>query len=400
MLNFEEKDGHFDIDKFNNTLKELSGLDGTKKQLIIKEVIEKFENYQVGFNTFINYFDDPLITYRHLTTQSFFPIIPLIHHPIVDIKIKNEFVLDFSSLFLLCDMTNEVHIDFSDVKFIISQFMMDFITEKVNELEIEKEGFSISVTHERVMPIFDKEENYKKLRTEYKILLNWIEKYCKVDNNESRLAILFQLAQNENITSKKDNLNNTYSDALLLSDDENRVFLTNDSTIFQSYTAGRGYKVSCECFLERLFPDHQNVIKPYLISKNYRGITITSNVLWNIYSKDLLMNAWSDFNKCVAHSLSKSNPNPKNLFIIMSFLKKIFVESDVDNNYRLRITKQVIKSYIYGIKTNGLYEISQLSDWLNREFSLMPIQKSDIANVIREILEELAFERSTNIISY
>jgi hypothetical protein len=396
MLNFEEKDGHLDIDKFNDTLKEVGGLDGTRRQIIIREGTEKFENYQIGFNTFINYFDDPLGIYRYLTTQSFFPIIPLIHHPKVNIKIENEFVLDFSSLFLLYDMTNEIQIDFSGVNFIISQFMIDFITEKIAELEIEKEDFSISVTHERVMPIFDRKEYYKKLSIEYKALLNWTEKYCKVYNNENRLGILFQLAQNENITSKKDNLNSAYTDALLLSDDENRVFLTNDITTLQTYIAGRGYKASCECFFEHLFPQYQNVIKAYLISKNYRGITITSDVLWNIYSKDLLMNAWNDFNKCVAYSLSEYNPNPKNLFIVMSFLKKIFLESNVEKNYRFGIVKQVMKAYISGIQVAGINEIPQLGNWLNKEFLLMPLQKTEIYTVIEEVLEELAIEKGTN----
>jgi hypothetical protein len=398
MLNFEEKDGNLDIDKFNDTLKELSGLDGTKKQLINKEVVEKFENYQMGFNTFIHYFDDPLVIYRHLTTQSFFPIMPLVHHPIVEINIENEFVLDFSSLFLLCDLSNEINFDFSGVKFIISQFMMDFITEKITELSIDKEGFAISVTHERVIPIFNREDYFEKLRIEYEKLLVWIEKHCKVDNNDNRLGILFQIAQNENITRKKDNLNSTYFDALLLSDDENRVFLTNDITTLQTYVAGRGYKVSCECFLERIFPENEGVVKPYLISKNYRGITITSDILWNIYSKDLLINTWSDFNKCVAYSLSEYNPNPKNLFIVMSFLKKIFIESNVEKNYRFRIVKQVMKAYISGIQVAGINEIPQLGNWLNREFLLMPVQRLEIYTVIEEVLEELAFERNSKTI--
>lgn len=398
MLNFEEKDGHLDIDKFNNTLKELGGLDGTRRQLIVKEGIEKFENYQIGFNTFINYFDDPLVIYRHLTTQSFFPITPLIHHPIVEINIENEFVLDFSSLFLLCDMSKEINFDFSHIKFIISQFMLDFIIEKIGELDMDKEGFSLSVTHERVMPIFNREDYFEKLKIEYETLLVWIEKYCKVDNNVNRLSILIQLAQNENIARKKDNLNSAYLDALLLSDDENRVFLTNDITTLQTYIAGRGYKVSCECFLERLFPENEGVVKPYLISKNYRGITITSDILWNIYSKDLLINAWSDFNKCVTYSLSEYNPNPKNLFIVMSFLKKIFIESNLEKNYRFRIVKQVLKAYISGIQVAGINEIPQLGNWLNKEFLLMPLQRLEIYTVIEEVLEELAFERSMTVL--
>jgi hypothetical protein len=396
LLNFEEKDGHLDINKFDNTLKELRGLDGTKRQLIVKEGIEKFENYQIGFNTFINYFEDPLVIYRHLTTQSFFPIMPLVHHPIVEINVENEFVLDFSSLFLLCDMSNEINFDFSSVKFIISQFMMDFITEKIAELEMDKEGVSMSVTHERVIPIFNREDFFEKLRIEYEALLDWIKKYCKVDNNVNRLSILIQLAQNENITRKKDNLNSAYTDALLLSDDENRVFLTNDIITLQTYFAGRGYKVSCECFLERLFPENISVIKAYLISKNYRGITVTTDILWNIYAKDSLMNVWSDFNKCVAYSLSENNPNPKNLGIIILFLKRLCLESNLDNHYRVRIMKQMFKSVFTGNHV-GFDELHEAKILLQKEFSLMPIQSVQILTVMGDMIEDLNLERSMNI---
>jgi hypothetical protein len=185
---------------------------------------------------------------------------------------------------------------------------------------------------------------------------------------------------------------------LLLSDDENRVFLTNDISTLQLHIAGRGYKVSCECFLERLFPENASVIKAYLISKNYRGITVTTDILWNIYAKDSLMNVWSDFNKCVAYSLSEYNPNPQNLIIVTSFLKKLFIESGVENNYRLRITKQMLKSYISGIQKTGIHEIFKLLDWLDRGFSLMPLQKLEIATLINEIFEDLAFERSMTVI--
>ena len=270
--------------------------------------------------------------------------------------------------------------------------MLDFITEKIGELDMDKEGFSMSVTHERVMPIFNREDYFEKLKIEYETLLVWIEKYCKVDNNVNRLSILIQLAQNENIARKKDNLNSAYLDALLLSDDENRVFLTNDISTLQLHIAGRGYKVSCECFLERLFPENASVIKAYFISKNYRGITVTTDILWNIYAKDSLMNVWSDFNKCVAYSLSENNPNPKNLAIIILFLKRLFLESNLDNHYRVRIMKQMFKSVFTGIHV-GFDELHEAKNLLQKEFYLMPMQSVQIMTIMSNMIEELNLEK-------
>lgn len=267
--------------------------------------------------------------------------------------------------------------------------MMDFITEKIAELEIDKERFSMSVTHERVIPIFNRENYFEKLRIEYEMVLGWIKKHCKVDNNVNRLSILMQLAQNENIARRKDNLNSAYFDALLLSDDENRVFMTNDITTLNTYKAGRGYKVSCEFFLEQFFSSKQNEVKRFLVSKNYRGITVSDENLWFIYSKNALMNVWSDFNKCVNYSLSNYNPNPQNIYTVIRFLKKLFLEQDTEHSYRQRITKQLFKAVFSQNNINSVDEVHRIINTISTEFQLMPIHHFQIKKAIIDVLDEM-----------
>ena len=136
--------------------------------------------------------------------------------------------------------------------------------------------------------------------------------------------------------------------------------------------------------------------KGLLDFKELSWITVTTDILWNIYAKDSLMNVWSDFNKCVAYSLSENNPNPKNLGIIILFLKRLFLESNLDNHYRVRIMKQMFKSVFTGNHV-GLTELQEAKILLQKEFSLMPMQSVQILTVMGDIIEDLNLERSMNI---
>ena len=95
------------------------------------------------------------------------------------------------------------------------------------------------------------------------------------------------------------------------------------------------------------------------------------------------MNVWSDFNKCINYSLSDYNPNPQNIYTVIKFLKKLFLEQkNIEVSYRQRIIKQLFKSVFNKYSISNIDEISRIIKLIEKEFQFLPIHHHQIHKAI------------------
>lgn len=297
-------------------------------------------------------------------------------------KDNTIFVIDITSALLFFRIDRELNIKFKD-KFYISGFYRDFIEEEIFQTELEREEkYSLTITSSDVIPIFYPKD-YKEKRLEYlNDLINWIDENTISRPVIEKLNIMLELQKNRN---EYNVLFEANLDTAFLANVEDAILISDDSFFFRLYQ--RGKLITTEYFLYEYYANEVEKFVPFLLSKNYIGIQITSENLLDMFNESYgFIN--SNYNKALKNLPYNLIYSHKMVNEYLIFAREIYLKPTIILPQRKYIVTNFFVFYIKGIK---IREPNVLKKYifvkLDKLFNLLPSQldsvKDDFANALR-----------------
>ena len=368
-------------------LDKMSELFGAQEIVRNKRIKVELENYNEGrlsFSEIVNsaFNGKPINAYSYFTSNlgNTFRVIPSYFCRNAALSSKTQFVLDFSTIPLFYELDLNHKIKFSN-RFIISQFVLDFLREWIYEASNEKGSqasimFSETGAFPRFVPKDFKENNVKYLQG----LFDWCKENCDTKLVKEKLDVLINLrAENPDIDPYFDYM----LDTSFLSTYEDHVLVSDDMVFVKLNLLKTGKLISSEIYLKNGFKEsYTSNILPILLGDNYLGLSLTSEMLYSEYSK--IVGGNDPFIKCLRNISFDVSCNPKQFADTIEFVKMIYL-SEGTLAYK-RSTSSIVFSYLLkGVNIN------------ERNFKLMESSISLKFNLLGEYRELVLEDFKNNI---
>jgi hypothetical protein len=243
---------------------------------------------------------------------------------------------------------------------------------------------SIAILPDKVTPIFYPENYVDSKIKKIKSVLEWVEKYCQVEyinfliDNEYVLEATTSYGQ-----SKKFILH-----TLLLANKPNRIFITDDIFYYENPVFNCN---TSEQFFNCLDTQMWEIVKLKMIEMNYKGITLTSHTLIQVFEKSRVITA---SNRHLLLNALKSlrgfyNPDVNNVKESILFIKYLFA-INLDDAQRKAITKLVFVAILqepyFDISRTHLRVIHEMID---KELFLLGNAPSIVKSCLKDALRDL-----------
>lgn len=379
MMEFEDDS----VESLKKTLISNYGIEGTLE----KERIEKeFENYyagQISFTDIVNsVFKRNFIDAYYVLSDKNGKLFRGISSALAtqaELTDHTRFILDFTSVCLLHDLTKESGLRFAH-KFIVSSLLKD---EVIKRLEEEKDSprkeLSVSVTQNDIQPHFYP-ENFKEIRIlRFESLLKWIESNCEVAPVPERLNFIMGLDEN----AKRDNFFQLLVENKLLTERPEHILLTNDTFYYRTFHCSTTVVVSVQAYLDKIHSQKGKEITGFLLSHNYIGIRLTAETL-NEELFRMLSGNQNKFAICLENLRFGWNPHRGHIGEVIMFIKSIYISSFVNPVTRQQIITTVFSNLLVGLNVRMGNMVSNL---LAREFKFLPMQLMEVLQIFTNVLQ-------------
>lgn len=378
-----------------NTLRKLFGSGGTQRKIIVDDILARAARGEVGFTelTWSVFADDPLSTWTFLTSKqsSGFLIVSLIKQQPMSLSGETEFVIDYSTLFPLYELSRTQPVKYNGKPFVVSQLMIDYFRVELMEARQERKSFaSVIITEDRVVPFLTQEDEHQH-RIEYlRGLLEWLEKECRVAFAPERLA--GHLSQRQE-TSGENDQRSIMLDIYLLSKQPNRILISDD-LLYHQYPQNIK-PVTLELYLkstsESTLP--QNWLFT-LVHWNYRGLTLTGQQLYRTFeSNKMMLDSHSDFHKALASFAFKHNSNSNNALELIQFLKLLYAD-ELSLEYKQRVSRLALYHLLIGLQFSEKM-IHVFVSRLTAAFALLGEHKDHVQEDFYQVVELIQILRSS-----
>jgi hypothetical protein len=372
----------------NKIFMENFGLEGDLQNIRIKENERKYYNREISFTELLKQtgFHNKVLDYYHTLTQQDkgLVIMPIGSYEKIEISTSNKFVLDFTSLLLLKPLSEKyATVILPNNKFIISQYLVTYLENKLFEVENEKDmRMSLNITSQSVIPFLHKDEDKQNNINYVKSLLVWITENCEIKVSPKKLEYF----EKQELFYEEDWYQNYMFDTLLLINEPNIILLSDDSFLYNMMQSGHIYTVSLEYFLQQTQPEiFTEKLLPYLIERNYLGITINSKNMIREFEKNkgkILMNGQTtSFDNCINILSFNYNYYINISEEVVKFLKYLYSDSSLGITYRQGTSRKVLYSFLKNmpereVMANGLKFYAQY------HFNLLGEHKDNVINDI------------------
>jgi len=351
----------------NKTLVSLMGASGTVLHDQQEAVWNNYYNYQISFSEIVvqiyssdyigGYFN--LITFKEGVTQ-----VPLLYYPQKTLRENNEFIIDFSSLFILFQISTEHKINFPH-KFIIAKGTVDLVRYYLKKERLNKQKqLSINITLDGIRPSFltetDSENNVKYLDR----LINWIETNCKIMIIESKLDLINkgeELFQNDIFT-------NVLSDNIsLIYENNERMLITDDSIYFKFFPINSGKTISSEFYIKAYYDNKIEILTEFVKYK-YIGFAFSTEILINEFQKKT-KDQLNSYSHCINNTSLRLIPSNSTILIIVKFLKDVALNSFINDEVFKQEATNAFINLLKGQKSIKPFQATKLI--IIEEFNLM-----------------------------
>lgn len=276
-----------DPEALKGKLMQLFGSDGSQKNESINKAISEYYDYQISLTEVIirAFRSDFFGGYFDLSNKQKGIIqIPLSHYGNNHLSKQTQFVLDFSSLIILNQVTQNTCKIFPE-KFIIANGLIQYIKSAIKkELAERKESLSVNITLESIEIQKNDEGRASRNISYYRSLLEWIDKNCEIAIGESKLdyesAINLEAGEN-NILFQL-----FIENIALVNEDENRVLLSDDHLYYKISPLANGQIISTEFYIKRNLNGNDEYIYE-LVKNRYIGLSIRKELLLSEYQKKI-----------------------------------------------------------------------------------------------------------------
>jgi hypothetical protein len=252
-----------------------------------------------------------------------------------------QFVLDFSSLFILYELSKE-KINFSE-KFVISSQIISILEEQLDQLSTYKQPkMSIKISSKGVIPYFYDEGFIKRRIDHITGILNWTKANCKTIILPRKLEFRKAL---QNSPDKYSEYEYYIFDTAIIASEAGYVLLTED--LFLIKMLDIRYVLSSSVFLKLKLDDAKlNMAKAALIERKVVGLSVNEDLLYDAYLTSLSGKNifWT--------SLLNLKPDivfdPLVIATAIRFIKKFMIEALISENEKKRIATEIFKIYLSG----------------------------------------------------
>ncbi|MDN3654044.1 hypothetical protein QWZ08_00315 [Ferruginibacter paludis] len=307
----------------------------------------------------------------------------------VQLSSKTKFVLDFTSICLFYDLSNELGFLFPD-KFYISALLRERIAHNLEEIKIEPQSkLSISITEDGVIPYFY-DDGFKKRRTElFQNILNWVDRNCLLEDVPERLNLITEKHDdNDNDLRHLDLIFNVIVESNMLANRPEHVMLTNDVFHYRHFKGSTNVFVSPFLYVEKYFPQHKMAAVSFMLRHNYIGLPITSQMLIDEFSKKNL-NQENRFQICIENLNYGWNPDGNHIFEAITFLRHLYLQQVTNPGIRDITVMLLLKSLLTGMDYKTIKKTYQL---FKEAFVLMATHSLSIQQLFYAVLSEMQTE--------
>ena len=357
------EDDSIDIEGTNQMLQQQFGEQGLLDKWHRDKTIEEYQNDEIGFLHLCNSFfsGNPFDCFEAIIQDVNLGITlaPILKQKRFEINQDTSYVLDFSTILLFHKLNDDF--DFDGYKFIIAQSTKDIIIDTIRELENDsKVKMSIAILPDKVTPIFFPDNYVENKIKKIKSVLEWVDRYCQVEYPDFLLDDEYVLdVSTSNDVSKKFIIH-----TLLLANKPNRIFITDDIFYYENPVFNCN---TSEHFFKCLNSQMWEMVKLKMVEMNYKGITLTSNTLIQVFDKSRVI---TSINRHLLPNALKSlrgvyNSDVNNVKEAILFIKYLFA-INLENAQRKAITKQIFVSILqepyFEISRNNLEVIHEMID--------------------------------------
>lgn len=333
------------------------GPSGSIKQEQQTSIWNDYYNYQTSFSEIVlqlyssdyigGYFN--LINYKEGFTQ-----VSLLYYPKRVFKSDDEIIIDFTSIFLLFQIFSEHNIKYQQ-KFLVAKSTVEFVRQYLKKERLNKQKqMTLNVTLESVhVSLITEKDNESNIKFLERLLL-WIESNCIITITESKLDILN--STNEEI--RNDAFSNISLDNIsLVTEESNRIIMTDDSFYFKFFPINSGKNISVELYIKSYFENNTEILQEF-IKYRYIGFTITHDLLLNEFKKKL-KDQPNYFSHCHSNTSLRLIPSNGTIMTIVKFLKEIALNSFLTDEIYSQVATNAFVNLLKGQKNIRVIQTSR-----------------------------------------
>ena len=357
-----------DFESMNRTFIKYFGARGSLIHDTREKNLSDYYSYNLSFSELINAnYDLDFLNgfYNLISYQKGLMVCPLFLQAPISFPENIEFVIDYSSLFSIYELSKSFGLKHTK-KFIIANGIVETINRRLRSTKTQpKHELSIDITLNGVIPYKipdDYKENHVKFLEE---LLDWIKENCITKIPESRLDYIRQKTGTKNINPEFENymIDNLY----LSINNINTILISDDSLYYRFFNGTPGKVISSEFYLKKMFVNWEELLLA-LVQRKYIGITLSKEILLGEFNKKI-QNKPNCYNQCLINISLALNPIKENVEISIRFLKEIFLSSLLQDK---ELRREATNIFINLLQGNSKPELLVLSlKMINSEFKLM-----------------------------
>lgn len=249
---------------------------------------------------------------------------------------NNEYILDWSSVILFFHLQNNNIISFDKDFFTISNRLLEELEEIIFQESQLPSSLSIHFNESGAIPILYP-ENAVDLRIEfYNALKIWVKRTCKVERVPEKLDTLLKLREENKM---EPNLV-YFLDTVYLANRKSHILISDD-TIWEKFGLyAVGKVISTQFYLSKSNPQLWSLnVAGELLKLSFSGITMTSDILKNVYL-DLGDSQAQKFVNALKNIPFKIGQNPNIIGEALEFIKYIY-SLEIQLKIKKRVTMQV-----------------------------------------------------------
>lgn len=308
----------------------LFGAKGSGDKSLIEEAISEYYLHEISLTEVI------MRAYRSEYFGGYFDLVynkkgiiqlPLKFYSNQTLAPDSKFVLDFSSLIILHQITKSTGKEFPD-KFLIANGLIQYIKLAIkNESKEQKETMLANITLERIEVQKNKQNRTSHNVSYYKSVLEWVDKYCEIIIAESKLDI--ESAINLEAGEDKIILQLFVENIAVINEDENRVLLSDDHLYYKISPLTNGQIISTEFYINHRLDNSDESIYE-LVKNRYIGLSISKELLLSEYRKKRREEP-NFFDDCLKNCALQVSGTLRTAKTVVEFLKEMALEPLMDN---------------------------------------------------------------------
>lgn len=369
------------VEDFIANMIELFGSEGDARKKYVDKNIAEYYQTKVDFIELsfrLNKFPlDVLSWLQHDKGVWLIPLQSYINTP----ALENEYdyVIDFSTLLILINLSKKQNILPQNKKFIISPTLIEVLRiELDNSRNMQEEQLSGEVTTSGITKTIYTSEWKKARIKDLTEILKWIDENCNVATvPDHHIDLLNQVLCNGSNDWQKNVYMKNMLYTTLLADAPNRYLLSND----RFYLNFKKLPITIEKYLLHTFPDTYNSnLLPILLKERYLGLTCNLDILKQEFEKNKLKldNPNNTFSRAIENiSLYQSL---ENVHILVGIVKYIHL-STLSDEYKRSLSRQIWQKN----KQTVIPLHIQVLAMIEKEFYLFPNRNEIVEDLISGI---------------